>query len=371
MIRNPHFQNVSENYLFAEIERRLPDRELIHLGIGDTTEPLPLVVAEAMARAARDLASPLGYTGYGPAKGLKTLRESIVKRFYMERSPDEIFISDGAKCEIARLLLLLGPNRKALVQDPAYPVYVDGCQMAGYNVQLLPCTAENGFFPSELPEGDLLFLCSPNNPTGAVATRDELARAVEWAHQHGGLILFDAAYSSFIQDDALPRSIYEIEGADEVAIEIQSFSKLAGFTGVRLGWTVVPKKLPLYRDWVRLQATLFNGAPVISQAGGIAALNEGWEEVQKRIAFYLENAHLLRGALPESYGGKNAPYLWVPCDDSWSAFDRLADEQGVVVTPGVGFGPSGEGFFRISAFGKRSAIAEAAERLSQCGAVAT
>ncbi|MGE3954862.1 MAG: LL-diaminopimelate aminotransferase [Parachlamydiales bacterium] len=354
-------QKVAENYLFDEIDRRCQGRQnLLRLGVGDTTEPLPPVVAEAMAKAARDLATREHYTGYGPIAGHKALREAIAERF--DLLPDEVFISDGAKCDFARLLLLKRGGR-ALVQDPVYPINLDAARIAGYTAHLLPCTPENGFFPSELPPADLLILCNPVNPTGTSATREQLQQAVEWARQSGALIIVDAVYNHFIQDPAIPRSIYEIPGADEVAIELNSFSKLAGFTGVRLGWTVVPKGLPLRRDWERLNATLYNGTCSIAQAGGLAALKEGWGEVQNLVAHYMENAKILRRALPKAYGGENAPYLWLPCHDSWGTFDRLLD-QGVVVTPGVGFGPHGEHFIRVSAFGSRATIEAGAQRLS-------
>jgi len=399
--RNPHIASLHGNYLFPEIEKRrkdflqhTPHAKLISLGIGDTTEPLSYTAARAIEEKGKAMATCLGYSGYGPTQGLTALRHAISQRFYGNAiSPDELFISDGAKCDIGRLQLLFGPEAVAAVQDPAYPVYVDSAvaigqggawdeQQRGYRkIVYLPCTPENNFFPDLHQLAgyniDLLYICSPNNPTGMVATSYQLEQLVAFARSKGSIIVFDAAYAPFIRDPSLPRSIYEIEGAREVAIEIGSFSKWGGFTGVRLGWSVVPEELcysdgtPLQHDWQRLLATLFNGASILAQCAGLALLTEeGWRDIHLLTEHYLANAAVLRQAIASTghsgYGGENIPYLWVPFAGlrSWEIFTRLLEEAHLLVTPGSGFGPTGEGFIRLSAFGEQGAIAEAATRLS-------
>lgn len=385
--RNPNFLGLSESYLFPEVMRRVrqhraahPGVELLSLSIGDTSEPLTEVTVEGLKLQAAQMATRAGYKGYGSEQGEPALRQKIAEVFYKGRiSYDEIFVSDGAKCDIGRLQVLFGQTARLAVQDPTYPVYVDTSVVIGnQGITYLPCGEENGFFPdlSKLPHVDLLYLCSPNNPTGSVATKKQLQELVRWAKQQGTFIIFDAAYSGFIQDPELPRSIYEIEGADEVAIEVSSFSKLIGFTGVRLGWTVVPHKLrfegneSVHKDFTRLITTFFNGASVIAQAGGAAALSEkGLIEMQHTLAFYLENAHMIRTALESKglvvHGGINAPYLWVKCGlkPSWDLFQKLMETTGLITTPGSGFGPNGEGYLRFSAFGNRSHILKAVERI--------
>lgn len=385
--RNPNFWRLSESYLFPEVMRRVrqcraerPEVELISLSIGDTSEPLTKAPVEGLKQQAEQMATRAGYKGYGSEQGDPALRQRIAEVFYRGRiTPDEVFVSDGAKCDIGRLQVLFGQTTRLAVQDPTYPVYVDTSMVIGNSgITYLPCGEENGFFPDlfTLPQVDLLYLCSPNNPTGSVATKEQLQSLVSWAKQQGSFIIFDAAYSGFIQDPELPRSIYEIEGADEVAIEVSSFSKLFGFTGVRLGWTVIPYKLrfaggeSVHQDFTRLITTFFNGASVIAQAGGTAALSEkGLVEMQQTLAFYLENARLIRKALENKglvvQGGINAPYLWVKCGSkpSWDLFQSLMETTGVITTPGSGFGPHGEGYLRFSAFGNRSHILKAVERI--------
>lgn len=386
MKRNSRMARLKTNYLFPEIAARKeqfikthPDAKLISLGIGDTTEPIPSSVVEAMAKEAGQLGTPEGYTGYGPGAGLERLRQEIARVIYGGRiNAHEVFISDGAKCDIGRLQTLFGSGISVAVQDPAYPVYVDGSLIHGVKeVFFLPCAPENQFFPDleGLPKVDLIYFCSPNNPTGAVATRPQLEQLVRYAARHRAIILYDAAYAHYIQDPALPRSIFEIEGAKKVAIEVNSFSKIAGFTGVRLGWTVVPEELhfedgsSVRADWNRLISTLFNGASNIAQRGGIAALQpEGLKEIAAQTQFYLENSEILKEALERLgytvYGGRHAPYLWVPFpgQKSWDAFQMVLERFHIVATPGAGFGPAGEGYLRFTAFGHRSHILEAVSR---------
>lgn len=402
--RNKNLSNLSSGYLFPEIAKRRssfaashPDARIISLGIGNTTEPLTPHVVKGLVAEVERLGTPAGYSGYGDETGLTALRERIAKVLYRDIvAADEVFISDGAKCDIGRLQYLFGSEVKVAVQDPAYPVYVDGSVMigaagaprasgSGYEgVVYMPCTAENGFFPdlSAIPEHSLVYFCSPNNPTGAVATRSQLESLVAEALKKRSIIIFDSAYSSYIRDPFLPLSIFEIEGSRECAIEVSSFSKPIGFTGVRLGWTVIPKELcfadgtPVGKDWTRLVTTIFNGASNIAQYGGLAALDgEGMVETRALTDYYLENAKLIRDALSgsnfrsagvEVYGGDNAPYVWArfPGRKSWEIFDLILESCHVVCTPGAGFGPAGESFIRFSSFGHREQVAEACGRLS-------
>lgn len=385
--RNSNLNLLKANYLFPEIAARKrqylakhPDAQILSLGIGDTTEPLPRIVAEALADAAKRLGSSEGYLGYGAEQGIEPLRKKIASVFYADCiDPEEIFISDGAKCDLGRLQVLFGGDVSVAIQNPAYPVYIDGSLIQGIRrIEMMPCTPGNGFFPdlSRLGNVDLIYFCSPNNPTGAASTRSQLEDLVAYAKSNRSLILYDAAYAAYIQDPALPKSIYEIPGAKEVAIEINSFSKLAGFTGVRLGWTVVPEALKydtgdsIRSDWNRINTTLFNGASILSQFGGLAAL-ENLEESEKLIHFYLENARLIKDALKtlgiEVYGGENAPYLWAhfPGRQSWELFQELLERIQILTTPGSGFGSAGEGFLRFTAFGKREDILKAIQRMSK------
>ena len=388
MQRSPHFDKVGTRYLFLEIKQQIlqfqkehPDAKLISLGIGDTTEPLGKHITEQIVAYAKELGTEKGYSGYGPEQGHPLLRKQLSTVIYNDQvMPDDIFISDGAKCDIGRLQILFGAGAKVALQDPAYPAYLDtSIIFRGQKEEMiyLPCLPENGFLPNfELAKGaTVLFLCSPNNPTGAVFSRHDLEKIVNFAKKNQLFIVFDTAYSFYLKNGQL-RSIYEIDGAKSVAIEIGSFSKMAGFSGVRLGWTVVPQELQYANgvsvrpDWHRLISTFFNGASSLAQAGGLAALSqEGQREIKQQVSFYLENTKILSSAFTSQgfnvYGGIESPYLWVhfPKKTSWQAFGILLEKAHLVTTPGSGFGPSGEGFLRISGFGKRSNIEEAAKRI--------
>lgn len=385
--RNENLKLLSPNYLFPEINRRkqlflqqFPHASLISLGIGDTTEPLPLPISEGLAAVAHQLGTREGYSGYGPEQGYIDLRVRIAARIYHDQvSADDIFISDGAKCDIGRLQQLFGSQLTIAVQDPAYPVYVDGSLIQGVKqIFYLACTPENNFWPDweRAPRTDLIYICSPNNPTGTVATRKQLEELVALARKNRSIIIFDAAYGNYVKDPSLPCSIFQIEGADEVAIEVNSFSKLAGFTGVRLSWTVVKEALryddgaSVKADWKRVMSTIFNGASNISQAGGLAVLSDkGLEEIKKLTSFYLENAALIKEVLVSKgwqvFGGDHAPFLWVRFlgRDSWDVFQELLSKTHIISTPGSGFGRAGNGFIRFSAFGHRDQILQAIERL--------
>lgn len=387
--RNVNLAKLKGGYLFPEINKRKrkflaenPDAKLISLGIGDTTQPIPTSIAKALVNAAEKLHTPEGYSGYGPEQGYIELRQKIASKIYENKvKASDIFISDGAKCDIGRLQLLFGPQVTIAIQDPAYPVYVDGSIMQGVDkIIYMPCTPENNFFPDldKVPRTDIIYFCSPNNPTGAVATKQQLQRLVQFAKKNKSIIIFDSAYASYIQDPALPKSIFEIEGSKEVALETGSFSKIAGFTGVRLGWTAVPEELeyedgtPVRNDWNRLVSTIFNGASNIAQEGGIAALEpQGLKEIKTLTDFYLENAKIIKETLQEQglevYGGINAPYLWVRFSHrkSWDIFQDYMEKFHIITTPGSGFGPSGEGFVRFTAFGQRHNVIEACERLKK------
>jgi LL-diaminopimelate aminotransferase len=391
--RNHNIANLSAGYLFPEVARRRrafqeanPGIKVISLGVGNTTEPLSPRIAEGLLDGARRLGTREGYSGYGDEQGMAELRAKIARRLYRCRiEPQEVFVSDGAKCDIGRLQLMFGSGVTIAVQDPAYPVYVDGSVIigapgrGGYSgISYLPCSPANGFFPDlgAAPATDLIYFCSPNNPTGACATREQLEELVAFARKRGTIIIYDAAYAEYISDPALPRSIFEIEGSREVALEVNSFSKPIGFTGVRLGWTVVPEELrfsdggQVSRDWNRVMTTLFNGASNVAQSGGLAALgDEGLSELRASVAHYMGNAALIKACLMrlgvENYGGTDAPYLWArfPGMSSWEAFEKILGSCAVVTTPGSGFGPAGESFLRFSAFGHREDVEEALLRL--------
>ncbi|MBI4440081.1 LL-diaminopimelate aminotransferase [Candidatus Woesearchaeota archaeon] len=396
--RNINIARLPSAYLFPEIGKRKkmhleknPNAKIISLGIGNTTEPITPHIASALKNAAQGLGTVDGYTGYGEEQGMPELRKKISSQVYNGKiSPEEVFISDGAKCDIARLQVMFGSNAKIAVQDPSYPVYVDGSIIMGQggdavkgqfgNIVYMQCTPENNFFPDlgKIPKTDLIYFCSPNNPTGAVATKEQLTSLVGFARKNASIIIFDAAYSEFISERGLPKTIYEIDGAKEVAIEINSFSKSAGFTGVRLGWSVVPNELkyadgyPVRSDWNRIVTTLFNGASNIAQHGGIAALDDkGLKEIKSLVSYYMENASMIRSALEslgiEAYGGINAPYIWARMTgkNSWDTFERILDKCNVVTTPGSGFGPAGEGFIRFSAFGHHADVREACDRMKR------
>ena len=398
---NSAYRRLTAGYLFPEIARRTrefqaqhPEANILRLGIGDTTEPLPPAIIQGLHGAVDKLAARETYSGYGDSEGQTALREAIAKHYQSlgaDVKPADVFVSDGAKSDSANIQSIFATDSVVAVQDPAYPVYVDSNVMAGRTglknssgqyegLVYMPCTAENHFFPA-LPDRkvDLIYLCSPNNPTGTVATRAQLESFIAYARENQAVILFDSAYADFISDPALPRSIYEIPGARECAIEINSFSKSAGFTGVRLGWTLVPAELraedskegELQKMWTRRQNTYFNGASNIVQAGGLAALGQsGRAQTLEIVNAYMENARLildcLQGIGLTTYGGVNAPYVWLKTPegiDSWGFFDKLLHECHVVGTPGAGFGPSGEGYFRLSAFGHRENILAATERI--------
>lgn len=403
---NENFLKLQAGYLFPEISRRVrafqtqnPDAKIISLGIGDVTQPLPPAVIKAMKKAVNNLSDAQTFHGYGPEQGYDFLIKAIIENDFNSRSvdldPGEVFISDGAKCDTGNIQEIFGTDNIIAVTDPVYPVYVDTNVMAGRTGQpdkngqyekivYMPCTAENDFLP-DLPTThvDIIYLCFPNNPTGAVATREILAKWVEFARNTKAIILFDAAYEAFITDSCLPHSIYEIDGAKEVAIEFRSLSKTAGFTGVRCAFTVVPKQLKAYTKdsravevnplWNRRHTTKFNGASYISQAAAAAVYTpEGKKQVQQIIDVYMSNAALIHESLNKLgykvYGGVNAPYLWVKTPDgfgSWDFFDRLLQKANVVVTPGAGFGLSGEGYFRISAFATPDNVKEALQRLQK------
>lgn len=392
---NPDFRKIAAGYLFPEVARRTaawqsrnPEAKVLKLGIGNTTEALCPVLTEAMHRQIDRLSDRETYTGYGDEQGNTNLRKALAgyyRSFGVELADDEFFVSDGAKADAGNIQEIFGRDNVVAVQDPAYPVYVDSNVAGGrtglFNAEkgcydgfvYLPSTVDNGFIPEPPKEKvDLIYLCSPNNPTGAVATHAQLKAFVDYANSCGAVIIFDAAYSEYISDPSLPRSIYEIEGAKTCAIEISSFSKFAGFTGVRLGWTIVPHGLrcensepdELHRLWNRRQCTFFNGASNISQAGGIAVLSpEGLKECRELIGYYMGNARIIRDGLTQVgltvYGGDNSPYIWARTPNgmgSWEFFDQLLEECHVVVTPGAGFGPAGEGYVRVSSYGHREDV---------------
>jgi LL-diaminopimelate aminotransferase len=402
---NDNYLKLKAGYLFPEIARRVnefaknnPDAPIIRLGIGDVTEPLPEACRTAMIQAVEDMGDRSKFKGYGPEQGYEWLRTAIAQHDFQARGCDidasEIFISDGSKCDCGNILDIFGNNNAIAVTDPVYPVYVDTNVMAGHTgdandkgeyegLVYLPITAENDF-TAQIPtqKVDLVYLCFPNNPTGAVATREHLTAWVNYAKAHGSIIFFDAAYEAYITDPDLPHSIYEIEGARDCAIEFRSFSKNAGFTGTRCALTVVPKTLmgkaadgsdvELWKLWNRRQSTKFNGVSYIVQRGAEAVYSpEGQAQIKSLISFYLENATIIREQLTAAglkvYGGVNAPYVWVQTPNglsSWDFFDKLLHTCNVVGTPGSGFGAAGEGYFRISAFNSRANVEEAMRRIT-------
>ena len=351
------------------------------MGIGDVTRPLCPAVIDAMHKAVEDMASAETFKGYGPEQGYDFLKSSICDYYGkngVSLELNEIFISDGAKSDLGNILDIFDKDNTVLIPDPVYPVYVDTNIMDGRNIAFMDANADNGFLPmpDNSVQADVIYLCSPNNPTGAVYDRDQLKAWVDYAKKCGAVILFDSAYESFVADDSLPRSIYEIEGAKDCAIEFCSFSKTAGFTGTRCGYTVVPAGLSfdgmaLNKLWLRRQTTKFNGVPYIVQKGAAAVFTEeGEKQIRANIDYYRENAKIITQALDELKiwytGGKNSPYIWLRCPNgmkSWDFFDLLLKKAGVVGTPGEGFGKNGEGFFRLTAFGNREKTAEAMERI--------
>ncbi len=399
---NENFLKLKASYLFADIARRVsafqaanPDRPIIKLGIGDVTEPLPESVLKAFHQGVDDMADRASFHGYGPEQGYAFLREAIAKVDFQSRGApieaDEIFVSDGAKCDSGNIQEIFSADTRIAVSDPVYPVYVDTNVMAGRTGEnidgryeglvYLECTPENGYFPALPSEPvDLIYLCFPNNPTGATATKEQLETWVSYARENKAIILYDAAYVAFIRDEALPQSIYEIEGADEVAIEFRSFSKNAGFTGTRCAYTVVPKKLKgwdgegnqvgIHGLWSRRHSTKFNGTSYPVQKAAEAVYSEqGQAETRALTDFYLNNAMHIREKITElgfsCVGGDNSPYIWINMQrDSWEAFDMLLNKAGVVCTPGAGFGKCGEGHIRLSAFNSFENVKEAMQRIA-------
>jgi LL-diaminopimelate aminotransferase len=401
---NEHYQKLAAGYLFPEISRRVrgyqerhPSAKIIRLGIGDVVLPLAETIRAAMHRAVDEMGTADGFRGYGPEQGYEFLREAIAAHDFQRRGvdigADDIFVSDGSKCDSGNIQEIFSTDARIAVPDPVYPVYVDTNVMAGRTgraddrgryagILYLPCTEANGFCPEPPREAvDLVYLCFPNNPTGAVADREALTGWVRYAQQHHAIILFDAAYEAYITDERIPHSIFEIPGARDVAIEFRSFSKTAGFTGTRCAYIVIPKQLrgtdatgaavDIRTLWVRRHTTKFNGVSYPVQAGAAATFSErGRAEIREQIRYYLDNAQAIRAGLQgigaTVYGGVNAPYVWVKTPagvGSWDLFDRLLEGAQVVVTPGAGFGACGEGYFRVSAFGRREQIAEAIDRI--------
>ena len=394
---NENYLKLPGSYLFstiakkvAEFQEKNPEREVIKMGIGDVTRPLVPAVIEAMHKAVDEMGTAEGFRGYGPEQGYDFLRNKIVENDYkgLGIESDEIFVSDGAKSDCGNIGDIFGTDNKVAVCDPVYPVYVDTNAMAGRagdfinekwsDLYYMPCTAENGFMP-ELPKEkvDMIYLCFPNNPTGETLTKEQLKLWVDYARENESVILFDSAYEAFITEQDVPHSIYEIDGAKEVAIEFRSFSKTAGFTGTRCAYTVVPKALKvngtsLNQLWNRRQCTKFNGVPyIIQRAAEAVYTEEGRKQIKENIDYYLENAKIIRESLEkaglEVYGGINSPYVWAKTPNginSWDFFDKLLTEAGVVTTPGSGFGPSGEGYIRFTAFSTRENTEKAMEKIA-------
>ena len=402
---NENFLNLQDSYLFSTIAKKVaefskvnPEKKIIKLGIGDVTRPIVPAVIEAMHKAVDEMAEQNSFKGYGPEQGYEFLREKISENDYKKRGIDieidEIFVSDGAKCDCGNIVDIFGIDNKIAITDPVYPVYLDTNVMSGRsgkydektgkyeNIVYMPATAENNFVP-ELPKEkvDIIYLCFPNNPTGTTLPKEELKKCVEYAKENSAIILYDSAYEAFISDENVPHSIYEIEGAKDVAIEFRSFSKTAGFTGVRCAYAVVPKnlygftkdgeKVSINKLWNRRQCTKFNGVSYVVQKGAEAVYSkEGQEQIKENISYYMENARIIREGLEKAgftvFGGKNAPYIWLKVPEglsSWEFFDKLLTEANVVGTPGVGFGPSGEGYFRLTAFGTKENTIEAMDRI--------
>ena len=390
MKMNQHYNELKASYLFVDINHRVaafqqahPDREVIRLGIGDVTRPLAKSVVKAMRDAVQEMGTAEGFHGYGPEQGYDFLRNAV-QGYYAQHGvqleADEIFISDGAKSDLANVLGLFDTDNTVLVPDPVYPTYVDDNVTDGRKIIYAPTSQENGFLamPDPSVKADIIYICSPNNPTGAAYSREQLKQWVDYAKSIGAVILYDAAYECFISDDSLARSIFEVEGAKECAIEICSFSKIAGFTGTRCGYTVVPHQLEregmnLNKLWLRRQTTKFNGVPYIVQRGAAAVFTEeGMAEIQANLDYYRKNAKVIADMLTECgvwyCGGHNSPYIWLRCPgnmDSWTFFDWLLENAGVVGTPGVGFGSCGEGYFRLTAFGDAEKTRVAAQRIKE------
>lgn len=404
---NENYLDLQDSYLFSTIAKKVeaykkenPDKEVIKMGIGDVTRPIVPAIVEAMHKAVDEMQVKETFKGYGPEQGYEFLRDKISEYDYKKRgvniSSDEIFVSDGSKCDVANILDILGNENKVAITDPVYPVYLDTNVMIGSagkyneekgiyeNIVYVPIKAENDFIP-ELPDNkvDLIYLCLPNNPTGTVLSKDELQKWVNYAKENNALILFDSAYERYITEENIVHSIYEIEGAKEVAIEFRSFSKTAGFTGIRCAYTVIPKEIKVTTKdgakeivlnslWNRRMCTKFNGVSYITQrAAESVYTEEGQKQIKENINYYMENARIIREGLSKAgfvtYGGVNAPYIWLKVPEgltSWEFFDKLLNEKQIVGTPGVGFGPSGEGYFRLTAFGTRENTIKAMERIN-------
>lgn len=383
---NKNYQNLEQSYLFSTVAKKVkefseknPDKKIIRLGIGDVTRPLCKAVVDAMHKAVDEMSVQATFMGYGPEQGYDFLREAV-QGYYAKRNVelelDEIFISDGAKSDLGNILDLFDKDNVVLVPDPVYPVYVDTNIMAGRKVLYINANGENNFLPmpDKNVKADIIYICSPNNPTGAVYNKQQLKKWVDYAKSNNAIILFDSAYECFVSDENLPRSIYEIEGAKDCAIEFCSLSKTAGFTGTRCGYTIVPNALgALNKMWVRRQTTKFNGVPYIVQRGAEAVFSpEGQKEIKENINYYKENAKIISDTLDDckiSYtGGKHSPYIWLKCPDnmkSWEFFDYLLEKIQVVGTPGAGFGVNGEGYFRLTSFGSRENTLEAMKRFKE------
>ena len=399
---NKNFLRLQQNYLFSTIAKKVkqyqeehPDKNIIKLGIGDVTLPIPVTITEAIKRATDEMKNKGTFRGYGPEQGYDFLREKIIKYDYQQRNIDidldEVFVSDGAKCDTGNIVDLFDKNCIVAITDPVYPVYLDTNVIAGKSgeydedrgtydrIVYMKSTEENNFevSPEDLSRDvDLIYLCSPNNPTGTVLRKETLIKWVEYAKKHHSVILYDGAYEAYIQEKNVPHSIYEIEGAKEVAIEFRSFSKTAGFTGLRCSYTIIPKELKvegvsLNELWNRRQCTKFNGVPYIIQRAAEAVYSkEGTKKIKQNITYYMQNAKIIKEGLDKiginSYGGENSPYIWMKVPNnmkSWDFFDILLEQANVVGTPGVGFGPSGEGYFRLTAFGDRENTIEAIKRI--------
>ena len=388
MKTNTNYQNIADSYLFSTVAKKVnefaakyPDKKIIKLGIGDVTLPLCKEVVKALKNASEEMGIKESFHGYGPEQGYEFLKTKLQKYYEthgVNLDNDEIFISDGAKSDLGNILDLFAVDNTVLVPDPVYPVYVDTNIMAGRKVVYIDANADNNFLP--LPDksikADIIYICSPNNPTGAVYNKEQLKAWVDYAKENKSVILFDAAYECFITDEELPRSIFEIEGAKSCAIEFCSFSKMAGFTGTRCGWTVVPKELEnglLNKMWLRRQTTKFNGVPYIVQRGAEAVFSEvGQKEIQENLNYYKENAKIISDVLKKHniwhIGGQHSPYIWLKCPNnmkSWEFFDYLLENIQVVGTPGSGFGRNGEGYFRLTSFGSRENTKEAVVRMDK------
>ena len=380
---NTHLQQLKGSYLFTEIVNRTqafkqahPDAQILRLGVGDVTRPLPPAIIDAMHRAVDELAASKTFRGYGPEEGYAWLKQAIIDNEYRPRGVEldlsEVFISDGAGSDLGNLSELFDSTNRVAILDPSYPAYVDSSKMAGRDIIFLPSHAENQFVP-DLPkqQADIIYLCFPNNPTGAVLTHDQLKLWVDYAREHKSIIIFDAAYECFIQDKNIPHSIYEIPGAKEVAIEVRSYSKVAGFTAVRCGYTIVPRETGLQAMWLRRQCTKYNGTSYVAQRAALATYTpEGRRGLAANLDYYKQTAQVISGGLTalgyEVYGGENAPYIWCKTPNkmaSWDFFDLLLNQCQVVCTPGSGFGPAGEGYVRFSAFSPRKDCEEALIRM--------